>query len=152
MSSVRRLPTAAALALAAMPVAAQEIRDCDRSEAGARNLVFPLEENVRSYARGRVHLLALDTGGEPACCSVHLMVLLPDPELPGDTCVLVSDDGGLGWYGLALSAATAAYDPGAGLAVSIPAARHGAEAPIPFSIALTVNQQSGVVQADFGEP
>ncbi|MFP7569760.1 hypothetical protein [Marivita sp. S2033] len=124
----------------------QVVRSCDTFEANARNLMFPVEQNTRSFANGDIRLIALDTGGEPVCCSAHLMVLFPAPEDPGGLCALISNDGSLGWAGILLEKATALYDPAIGLTVSVPVIEYidGIQ-DTRLSIAVNVNQQSGVV-------
>lgn len=144
--------TGSLAALLAWPAAAQEVRGCDVAEASARNLVFPVEDNTRGYANGAVRLIALDTGGEPACCSSHLMVLLPSPEDSGQICALISHRGSLGWQRLYLPGALARYDPARGLTVSVPASEYGVRHPTPLSVEVTVNQQTGEVGAVYGPP
>ncbi|SHJ47889.1 hypothetical protein SAMN04488012_11031 [Palleronia salina] len=132
----------------ATPGVAQGLRDCDTFEANARNLVFPVDANTRSFANGAVRFITLDTGGEPACCSAHLMVLLPDPEEPFDICRLISHRDSLGFTGLSLDRADAGYDPARGLRVAIPGVVQDGSGPRPLTLGVGVNQQTGVVTAD----
>ena len=143
---IRAAILTAALATATGAQAAA-VRDCDTFEANARNLVLPVEEGVRTFANGNVRLLHLDTGGEPACCSAHLMVLLPDPELPGQICVLISADDRSGFYAIDLPGTKAAYDPATGLSLDVPVALHDGTASTPRRLRLRINQQTGVVDA-----
>jgi len=150
--AIMRHVISAGLCLLAQASVAQTVRSCDTFEANARNLIFPVAENTASYAQGNIRLIALDTGGEPACCSAHLMVLLPAPEGPGQICALISADGGTGWLGTYLPGAVADYDPETGLTVSVPAREYGEVHPTPLSVVVTIDQQTGVVTAETGPP
>lgn len=66
--------------------------------AGAQNIWFPVEDGIRLYANGNVRFIWLDTE-EPACCSSHLMVAMPDPDMPGQICTVFSMPGGEGFRG-----------------------------------------------------
>ena len=134
----------AALAVAAPAVAVTQ-RGCDTFEANARNLVFPPELSTRSHANGAVRLLWLDTGGEPACCSSHLMVTLPSPEDPGDLCVLISGDPG--WTHIDLAQARAAYDPATGLTLRMAVGAFDGNRTVAETLSVTIDQQSGTVTA-----
>lgn len=149
--------TRLALLLALLPLAATaqsatapSVRDCDTSEANARNLMFPLADHVRAFANGAIQIIDLDTGGEPVCCAAHLMVLLPATEGPGNICALISDVDGQGWAGTRIAAATAAYDAVRGLTVTVPVAEYGEVHPTPRSVDITVNQATGAVTAVYG--
>lgn len=136
------------LAQAAM---AADIRDCETWEANARNLWLPPSDGVRSYSNGRVTLIHLDTGGEPVCCSSHLMVLHPagDGE-PWQACTLISHHEGLGFAALALPGAEAGYDPAHGLTIEVPGQLYLLEESFqnPVLLRVTVNQATGTVTAE----
>lgn len=143
----RHAPLVALAAMAlSLPVAAQSVRDCDGFEANARNLVFPLDRSTASYANGDIRLIMLDTA-EPACCSFHLMVLYPDPEIGHGLCALVSDRGQSGFGGIDLTGRTASYDPATGLSVRMPVRRYDGMAFRETAVTVTVNQQTGRVTA-----
>ena len=61
---------------------------------------------TKSYAGGKVRIALVDTEGEPVCCSSHLLVFIPDPEI-GSQCFAVSQraakdsEGAMGFNGLA---------------------------------------------------
>ena len=139
-----------AVLLAAAPAAAQEVQSCDGFVASARNVFWP--DATRTFANGAIRLVHLDTAGEPACCSAHLMVTYPSPEDPFDLCALVSADGTMGWQGLSLSRADASYDPARGLTVRVPASEYGEVHATPLSILVTINQQTGEIRAEYGAP
>ncbi|MFD1342761.1 hypothetical protein [Litorisediminicola beolgyonensis] len=136
------------LALAAAPASAASLRSCDTFEAGAQFLILPADEGVRSYANGAISLLHLDTDGEPACCSSHLLVRHPDPSAPFQACTLISHEGEMGFQWLFLSEAEARYDPATGLSVGSPAFLYGETAPRPARLTITVNQAQGTVRAE----
>jgi hypothetical protein len=135
----------AGLALAASPVLSASVRDCETFEANARNLIFPIADNIKTFANGDIRLIGLDTGGEPVCCSSHLMVLLPSPEDPGDLCVLVSDAEGRGWSAIAVGRTKARYDAEVGLTVTVPVSVYNGSGSDPGSVTLVINQPRGTV-------
>lgn len=133
------------LPLLAAPAAAQVTRLCEGFEASAANVVW--ESPSPTFARGAIRLVHLDTGGEPVCCSSHLMVLHPSPppERFAD-CTLVSRRGRQGWSWLHLDAVEATYDPATGLDLLLPAIlfEEGA-AGRPVPLRLRVDQARGTV-------
>ncbi|MFZ5964113.1 hypothetical protein ACOXXX_14270 [Thalassococcus sp. BH17M4-6] len=144
---MRRASVTTALAvLLATQAPAAIVRDCNRFEARADNLMMPPAESIRTFANGDIRLMWLDTT-EPACCSSHLMVTLPSPEDPGLICALVSRDDALGFGGLDLPGAVASYDPARGLQVKVPANLWTGDAIAPLDLTVTINQQTGVVRA-----
>ena len=139
---------AAALSLAlALPAQAASLRDCDTFEANAQNLVFPVENSTRSFANGAIRVIALDTGGEPTCCSAHVMVLLAARDEPGQTCVLISREGTMGWAGADVGAAGATYDPATGLSVSVPVQVYDGAGSRPDRLRIDINQATGRITA-----
>jgi hypothetical protein len=114
----------ALLAMAA-PVAAVTIKDCgdDAATASAVNIAEPWEKNTRTFYKGQVRVALLDTGGEPVCCSMHLMILSPaggqdEPEY--QACHLINDHEGMGFVAIDFDKLAAAYDPKTGLLISVP--------------------------------
>lgn len=143
------LPLVAALALPAMAQAAS-LRDCDTWEANARNIMFPVTQNVRSYANDTVHLIGLDTGS-PACCSFHLMVLMPSEDGSYYECTLISREEQMGFANLSIADTAAGYDPSIGLRLLVPTYIYLPEQSFSNSgiVELTINQAVGSVTADF---
>ncbi len=84
-----------------------------------RNVVEPWEKNSRTYYRGRVRAVLADAI-EPACCSVHLLLLMPDPESElGDCkCVAVNLGSGMGFSQLDFGELASSHDPATGLTLS----------------------------------
>jgi hypothetical protein len=44
---------------------------------------------TKSYSEGKIKVAHVDTDGEPVCCSSHLLVFIPSPEI-GSQCFAVS--------------------------------------------------------------
>ena len=60
----------------------------------------------------------LDTGGEPACCSLHLLVMSPGAatdEPPYQDCHVISEHDNFGFGNIDFDKLSAAYDPKKGL-------------------------------------
>jgi hypothetical protein len=111
---------AAGLLALASPAAALSVRPCDGTTDQAMNLVEPWSGHSWSFYQGRVRVAVLDTGGEPACCSSHLLVMFADEDEPGGgmVCRIVSDSGERGFAGIDPKSVKSAYDPRRGLLVS----------------------------------
>ena len=120
----RHFLTAATFAAAAAlttPAHAVEIRDCDET-ASVQSLAEPWEQNTKTFYKGELRIAVLDTGGEPVCCSVHLMLLVPDKtdEMGGRKCHIVSDHESLGFAGIDFAKLTSKYEDGKGLLLTFP--------------------------------
>lgn len=122
---MRSLIAAAALLAAAVPVTAAEVRDCDFA-ASLQTLVEPWEKNIRSYYNGQVRVALVDTWGEPACCSTHLLIMIPSNEAPaeGRVCKVVGDKGTTGFQAIAIDKIKTSYDAKRGLLISFPYKRY----------------------------
>lgn len=140
-----RASVAALALLAAGPSVAATVQSCDSWVAHAQNVVW--DDPTRIFANGDIRLVALDTGGEPVCCSAHLMVLYLEADAPYFSCTLVSQDGSLGWAAMSLSAAQASYDPAVGLTVAVPVGIYNGVSSDPGLVSVTINRATGVVQA-----
>jgi hypothetical protein len=114
------LATLAALALPVTPALAQAVNSCDSYIANAAFLVFPPAETTASYADGTVRLITLDTAGEPACCSYHLMVLYPSVDGSYLECSLVSASQDLGWYTVYVNQTQVLREDGEGVSLLVP--------------------------------
>lgn len=111
---------AAGLLALASPAAALSVRPCDGVTDLAMNIVEPWSGHSWSFYQGRVRVAVLDTGGEPACCSSHLLVMFFDEDEPGGevVCRIVSDTSERGFAGIDPKTVKSAYDPARGLQVS----------------------------------
>lgn len=148
------LAFAAILAAAglASPALAVTVRDCDGVTDAAANIVEPWEGNARSFYQGRVRVAALDTGGEPACCSAHLLILFygnDDPE--SFVCRLVSDQGHTGFAGIDFATLKSSYDPKRGLLLTFGYSvmpPDGGPSPARSVARVRINVSSGLVKAE----
>lgn len=117
----------AALVLGAQAVVAggaagQVVAECDWIASPA-HIAEPWADNTRSYANGAIRVARLDTGGEPVCCSAHLLVLAPSSPAEGPVyrqCFVVSGAPGLGFHDIGIAGIEASYDPARGLLLSVP--------------------------------
>ena len=111
----------AAAAICATPANAANVRDCDET-ASVQTLAEPWEKNIRTFYNGNVRVALLDTGGEPVCCSVHLLILVPDKtsEMGDRTCHIVSDHESMGFAGIDFARLTSKYDSAKGLLITFP--------------------------------
>lgn len=117
-----------AATFAAASAAATEVRECDTA-ADVRSLAEPWERNSRSFYDGAVRVALLDTGGEPVCCSQHLLVLMPDRGGPpgmdeGRLCRIVGDREALGFLGIEFQQMRASSDQ-RGLLLTFPVHIYG---------------------------
>lgn len=118
----RNLLAAIALTLGfSFPALAVQVSDCDWP-ASARNLAEPWEKYSRVLANGAVRIALIDTGGEPVCCSMRLLILAPDKNdvMGNRMCRLIGTTGTLGFESLEFERLTASYDPQRGLVLTFP--------------------------------
>jgi hypothetical protein len=94
------------------------------------NLVEPWEQNTKSFYNGQVRIALIDTGGEPVCCSTHLVIMVPrNDEMGGSQCFVFSQEkytsegeapSYMGFQGIDFQKIKSSYDPAKGLSLSIP--------------------------------
>lgn len=116
------LAVLAALASVA-PAGAVAVRACDdgNETAVVTNIVEPWEKNTKRFYNGQVRVALLDTGGEPACCSLHLLILSPGvakDEPPFTACHVISEHDNFGFGNIDFDKLTVAYDPKKGLLIT----------------------------------
>jgi len=119
--------TTAAIATAATFAAWAEpgISECG-GPARVDAIIEPWSEATRTFASGKIRIIALDTA-EPACCSFHLAIIAPNPqdEMGLRQCVTLNDGGEwTGFQFVDVKATRSSYDPGRGLLLSIPVERY----------------------------
>jgi hypothetical protein len=113
---------AGAMALSALPAGAVSVRDCDDFTSNIQSLAEPWEQNTKVFLNGSVRIALVDTGGEPVCCSTHLVVLAEDKsdEHGGRACKVVSDQGTGGFEWIDFPKIRATYHPARGLLLTMP--------------------------------
>lgn len=145
-----------ALLAATAPASAVSVVDCNRdlATAGARNLAEPWAKTTRTFANGAIRVALIDTGGEPVCCSMHLLILSPDnSQVEGEgarVCHLVNDEGLRGFVSIDFAALSARYDAGKGLLITVPYALYNNEGgPQRKGVArLRINSATGTVTVE----
>ncbi|WP_068301251.1 hypothetical protein [Pararhodobacter sp. CCB-MM2] len=149
---------AAALMFSALPLAAtaQVIGDCQWA-ATASNIVEPWSETTRTFANGAIRVAWVDTGGEPACCSSHLMILSPSGDGSDEPvfrmCHEASARPNEGFYSVDVPGITASYDPAKGLLLSVPVGHwhqgiEQGQPPIWERMEIRINQSTGEVRVE----
>jgi hypothetical protein len=89
------------------------------------NRISNLVGQTRSYSEGKIRIAYVNTDGEPVCCSSHLLVFIPSPEI-GSQCFAVSQkaakgsEGQLGFNSIEFNRIGASYDPHRGLLLNVP--------------------------------
>lgn len=147
---IPRVPLAAlaVLALTPLPAGAATVVPCNEM-ADVRAVAEPWEANTRTFAKGEIRLVVLDTI-EPAAGAFHLVILHPPrDELGSPMCSMVSLAEGLGFSGMNLEPAEASYDPARGLTVTLPISVYNADTAgfDDGTLSVTINQASGQVEA-----
>lgn len=145
---MKRLLTMALLA--ASPVAAQEVRDCDEM-AAVEAVPEPWADHTQTFAGGQVRLAVIDTL-EPAAAAVQLVILSPPfDELGVRQCKMVGSEGGLGFGGMTLDGIESSYDPETGLTWGVPVRVYDESAGGFFDTYLwvTLNQSTGAITAGY---
>ena len=140
---------ASAITVAGVVQAAAEpaISDCG-GPARVDAIVEPWSEATRTFANGKIRIIALDTA-EPACCSFHLAIIAPDPEneLGLRQCVALND--GSEWTGFQfvdVKGTKSSYDPGRGLLLSVPVERYiDGTRSSKFVVDVRINQATGAI-------
>jgi len=138
---------AAMLIVAASAATAAEVGPC-----GDLDRVSNLVGQTKSYAKGEIRIAHIDTGGEPVCCSSHLLVLIPSDEI-GTQCFAVSQKAATpgasarGFSNIGLSRIKASYDPKRGLLLTVPYTLYNLDdrRGTPASMTVRVSLQKGNV-------
>jgi hypothetical protein len=142
----------ATLAFAA-PAGAVVVRDCDSdpNTASAQNLLEPWEKNTKTFYNGEVRVALIDTGGEPACCSLHLLVLnqVVSDLANVSACHLISDHDNFGFGNIDIAKLTGHYDPKKGLLITFPfIVNNGDDVQKPGVAKLRLNMAKGTIAVE----
>lgn len=116
------IAAAAAFALATQAQAVT-VRDCDGSVDRVVNIAEPWSENTRQFYNKQVRVTLVDTGGEPVCCSAHLVVTFPSAgqdEPVYSECKIVSAKDSSGFLSIGFPSLTASYNAKTGLDIAFP--------------------------------
>ncbi|MDZ4738628.1 MAG: hypothetical protein SGJ03_01840 [Alphaproteobacteria bacterium] len=115
------LAATAITAATSISALAVEVRDCDWA-ASAQSLAEPWEKNTKVFGNGAVRIALIDTGSEPVCCSMQLLILAENKtdEQGNRMCRLVGDKSNLGFESIDFLRLTASYDPRRGLLLTFP--------------------------------
>ena len=144
-----------AMALSApLASAAQAVTvdDCDDHRSSVQSLAEPWEANTRTFLRVAVRIAVADTGGEPACCSVHLLVLATKPEDPTGpaelVCRVISQKDQLGFMSIDFASIRYSYTPANGLNLLVPFQTYvdGVKSR-PGALRVRVDPRTGVITA-----
>lgn len=132
-----RYAWAAALVVLSSAAGAAEVGSCD----GVDRIAF-LASPIQSYSDGKIRTAHVDTDGEPVCCSSHLIIMIPSPEI-GSQCFAVSQTaskeagGQRGFSNIEFKQIKASYDPNRGLLLTVPYTLY--EQPKPRSVKVRVD-------------
>jgi hypothetical protein len=124
------------------PAAAAEVGPCD----GLDHISY-LVGQTRPYSQGKITIAHIDTDGEPVCCSEHLLIFIPSPEI-GSQCFALSekaargDGSARGFSTVVFDKITASYDQNKGLLLTVPYTLYnGGEKGFPRSTSVRINLQ-----------
>jgi hypothetical protein len=123
---LRALAAAALGLFIATPAFAINVTECgDDATANVGNIAEPWEKNTRTFYSGNVRVALIDTGGEPVCCSMHLLIIVPVPSEdtgvdPVRRCYLVHNTEGMGFVGIDFARMASSYDAAKGLLITFP--------------------------------
>ena len=102
------------------------IETCEGPSSVA-NVTYPWNEATRTFANEKIRIVTVDTGGEPVCCSAHLVILAPDPnnELGDWQCKILSDGGQwTGFQFVDIKGVKSSYNASKGLLLRVPVERY----------------------------
>lgn len=125
--------------LLAAPVAAQEVRECDRP-AGARNPVEPCADCSRTSANGKTRLAVSDTVEAPAAGAFFLPVLYPLYAELGDRQRRVIQHDGIGFRDMDCPERVIDHNPATGFAVAVVFGIDDGETYLEHSLTVTSEQ------------
>jgi hypothetical protein len=120
------LTTLLAMAAPAAAAGLTAVNCSDDATSSARNIAMPWEKNTRLFSNGAIRVTLMDTGGEPVCCSQHLLVLYPGGGEPDsgmdeyDNCSLINPADKSGFVMVHFDKLAATYDAKKGLLVTFP--------------------------------
>ena len=87
---------------------------------------------TKSYADGKIRVAHVDTDGEPVCCSSHLLIFIPGPDI-GSQCFALSQQAAKnsgtarGFSNIEFARIKGTYDARRGLQLSVPYRLYGGD-------------------------
>jgi len=151
--NANQLLAAMALSVLLAPGAhAVTVAACDDHRSDAQALAEPWEANTRTFLGGAVRIAVVDTGGEPACCSAHFLVIAAKPEDstgPAErVCRVISHKDQLGFMSIDFFSIRYSYTPANGLNLLVPFRTYidGVKSR-PGAFRLKVDPRTGVITA-----
>lgn len=151
-NAIQFLTAVALSALAAGAAQATTVDACEDYRSNVQALAEPWEANTRTFLRGAVRIAVIDTGGEPACCSTHLLVLAMKPEDsmgPAElVCRVISQKDRLGFMSIDFASIRHSYTPANGLNLLVPFRTYvdGVKSR-PGALRVRVDPRTGVITA-----
>jgi hypothetical protein len=92
---------------------------------GELDRISLLVGQTKPYSEGKIKIAHVDTDGEPVCCSSHLLVFIPSPEI-GNQCFAISQKAAIGsesprgFSNIEFNRIKASYDQQRGLLLIVP--------------------------------
>lgn len=122
------------------------VRACDdRTPTSLETFV-----SLRTFSNGNIRVFAVDTGGEPVCCSSHLVIYMPmkDEEMSNKCFHIAADAEGMGFLNVDLANAKASYDPKKGLTLQMTFSFYNDEGDggYPKAFSILVNQDKQTIK------
>lgn len=96
------------------------LTNCDRPEASAEFLVFPSNENTRTFGNGDARFIHLNTFGEPAAGASRILIQVRKRFEFSFVCRLATIAESVGFSDVDLPNARSSFDPEIGLRVEVP--------------------------------
>ena len=109
-----------ALVVLVSAATAAEVGPCNELDR-----ISNLVGQTKSYSDGKIKIAHVDTDGEPVCCSSHLLVIIPAPDM-GSQCFAVSqtaaksDGSARGFSNIEFSRIKSSYNAKRGLLLDVP--------------------------------
>ena len=112
-------------ALALLSLLAQAAQAAELGPCKDLDRISILVGQTKLYSGGQIRIAHVDTDGEPVCCSSHLLVFIPDPEI-GSQCFAVSQraakgsESPVGFNSVEFNRIKAFYNVRRGLLLNVP--------------------------------
>jgi hypothetical protein len=139
---IMRYGWAVAVCILSSAAGAAEVGSCENLDR-VSFLVSP----VKTFSNDKIRIAHVDTDGEPVCCSSHLLVFIPSPEI-GSQCFAISDtaskEGQRGFSNIVFKQIKASYDPNRGLLLTVPYTLYEQPKPRTAKVRVDLRDQGSV--------